>query len=151
MRKALPFLLCLLGAGGVWAWALLAPKEAKLEPLPARFVGTFRFFAYDPPPDGMANPLPQGLAHVFVFRPDGTYLLSVLVSSGYEFLRDEGVVTADEGGVLTMTRISRNREENRAAGERYRAEWGEDAEGRFLALRHVPLGYTFRMRPQKKA
>jgi hypothetical protein len=148
MRWSLP-LLCVLGAAGVWGWAIFAPKEAKLDPLPARFVGTFRLFGYDPPPGREAeNPLPMGSAHIFTFRADGTYLLSVLVSGDYEILREEGIVTAGADGVVTMSRISKNRREDRAPPQPFRAEWGKDEIGPFLALRHAEAGYTFRIRPQ---
>ena len=148
MKRAV-LLLCLLGAAGIWGWALFAPKHAKLEPLPSRFVGTFRFFAFDPSPAQPENPLPEGFVHLFTFREDGTYLLSVLVSGGYEIVREEGVVAANEKGVLTMTRISRNRKEDRAPAQSFKAEWGKDPEGAFLALRHAQQGYTWRMRPEK--
>ena len=149
MRWALP-LLCLLGAAGVWGWAIFAPKETELDPLPARFVGTFRFFGFDPPPGRpMENPLPPGFAHLFTFRADGTYLFSVLVSGGYEILREEGMVTAGADGVVTMTKFSRNRREDRTPPQRFRAEWGEDEIGAFLALRHAEAGYTFRLRPER--
>lgn len=149
MRWALP-LLCLLGAAGVWGWAIFSPKEAALEPLPARFAGTFRFFGYDPPPGRpMENPLPPGSAHFFTFREDGTYLVSVLVSGGYEILREEGTVTADANGVVTMTRLSRNRREDRTPPQPFKAEWGKDEVGAFLALRHAEAQYTFRLRPER--
>jgi hypothetical protein len=149
MGRAVLF-LCVVGAAGLWGWALFASKTAELEPLPARFAGTYRFFMFEPPPGvPMENPLPHGFSHLFTFREDGTYLLSVLVSGGYEIVRDEGVVAADAAGVLTLTRISRNRKESRGTGERFKTERGEDQEGQFLALRHASEGYTFRLRPQK--
>ncbi len=147
MRRAVP-LLCLLGALGVWGWALLAPKDVRLEPLPDRFVGTYRFAGFEPPPGrSMENPLPPGSAHLFTFLADGTYVFSVMVSSGYEILRREGVVSVSEDGVLTLDPISTNRREDRAQAERFHAEWGEDPTGPFLALRHVPIGYTLRLHP----
>lgn len=141
-------LLCLAGAGGLWAWALFAPRDAKLEPLPARFVGTYRLAGFDQPPGRtIENPLPRGAGHAYTFREDGTYVFSVLVSGGYEILRREGVVTVSGSGVLTLDRISTNRREDRAPAERFHTEWGEDQGGRFLALRHAELGYTLRLRP----
>ena len=149
MRWALP-LLCLLGAAGVWGWALFSPKETKLDPLPARFAGTFRFFGFKAAPNRpMENPLPPGFAHLFTFREDGTYLLSVLVSGGYEIRREEGVVTAGANGILTMARYSVNRREDPAPRQAYHVEWGEDELGPFLALRHAELGYTYSLRAHK--
>ncbi len=147
MRRAL-LLLSLLAAAGVWAWALFAPKTATLEPLPARFVGVYRFAGFEPPEGRtMQNPLPPGQAHLFEFRADGTYVFSVMVSSGYEILRREGVVTVGSTGVLTLHPISTNRLEDHASAERFHVEWGEDKAGPFLALRHAQHGYTLRLRP----
>ncbi|MFI5402167.1 MAG: hypothetical protein ACHQ1G_04460 [Planctomycetota bacterium] len=146
--KRVVLLLCLAGAAGVWAWALLAPRNVKLEPLPARFVGTYKLAGFDPPPGRtIENPLPPGAGHAFTFRENGTYVFSVLVSSGYEVLRREGVVAVSGSGVLTLDPISTNRREDRAPPEKFHAEWGEDQGGRFLALRHTDLGYTLRLRP----
>ncbi len=147
MRWALP-LLFLAAAAGVWAWALYAPKTAALEPLPARFVGLHKYAGFEPPPGRtMDNPLPPGQAHLFDFRADGTYVFSVMVSSGYEIMRREGVVTVNPTGVLTLHPISTNRVEDRAPAERFHAEWGEDKTGPFLALRHADHGYTLLLRP----
>jgi hypothetical protein len=138
-------LLCFAGSAAVWAWALLWPKEATLEPLPARFVGEFQLAGIDAPP-GMSNPLPPGKQYVFRFKADGTYSFSVFLNGGYEILRREGVVAVSESGMLTLTPISSNRREDRAPPERFHAEWGKDDTGPFLALRHADQGYTFRLR-----
>lgn len=146
MRWAVP-LLCLAAAGGVWAWALLAPREVTLEPLPARFVGVYQLAGFDEPPGRpMESPLPPGQAYLFEFRADGTYAFSVMVSGGYEILRREGVVTLSPSGVLTLTPVSTNRRADRGSPEHFHAEWGEDGGGRFLALRHVQQNYTFRLK-----
>jgi len=148
MRWAVPF-LCLAGAAGLWAWAVLWPKEATLEPLPARFAAVYQFAGFDAPPGRpMENPLPPGQAHLFDFRADGTYAFSVMVSGGHEILRREGVVRVSPGGVLTLTPVSTNRREDRGPPEHFHAEWGEDEGGPFLALRHVQQAYTFRLRPK---
>lgn len=146
MRWAV-LLLCLGGALGVWGWALLVPKDADIEPLPARFVGTYQFAGFEPPPGRtMENPLPPGQAHLFTFLGDGTYVFSVMVSGGYEILRREGVLSVSGSGVLTLDPISTNRREDRASPDRFHAEWGEDQSGPFLALRHAEHGYTLRLR-----
>jgi hypothetical protein len=145
MSRAMPVLL-LAGAAAVWAWAFLWPKDARLEPLPQRFVGEFQLAGIDTPP-GMVNPLPPGKQYRFRFAADGTYSFSVFLNAGYEILRREGVVTVSESGILTLTPISSNRREDRAPPERFHAEWGQDDSGPFLALRHSERDYTFRLRP----
>jgi hypothetical protein len=152
MTRAVP-ILCLAGAAGVWAWALLWPKEV---PLPSRFVGEYQVAGIETPP-GIANPLPPGKQYVVRFSADGTYSLSVLLNGGYEILRSEGTAALSEGGTLTLTPISENRVRIRAPAEgaerrlldraeRFHAEWGKDDTGRYLALRHAEHGYTFRLR-----
>lgn len=146
MKRALP-ILCLLGAAGAWAFALFAPKEALLEPLPAEYVGTYDLVAFDPPKGGSTkNPLPIGKGYVFRFEANGTYAVSVMLNVGYEIVRREGTATVDKDGVMTLSTISTNRQEDRAPAERYRAEWVEDDKGRFLALKSVDHGYTFRLK-----
>jgi len=145
MKRVVP-LLCLLSAAGIWAFALLAPKEPKLEPLPERLVGTFELIGFDPPKGKtLENPLPPGKEHLFRFVADGAYSMSVMLNEGYEILRVEGIA-AVSGDELTLTAVSTNREEDRAPPERFHVEWGEDKTGPFLALRHLDHGYTFRLR-----
>jgi hypothetical protein len=147
MKRALP-IVCLAAAAGIWAWALLASKEPA-EPLPERFRGQFQLAEFEPP-DGrpMPIPLPPGRLHLFTFRADGSYVLSAMASGGFEMARREGLVAVDERGVLSLTQVSSNRREERAPPDRFRAEWGEDATGRFLSLRHLEQGYTYVLRPR---
>lgn len=148
MRWAVP-LLCLLGAGGLWAWALFSPKEAKLSPLPTRFAGSYEVVGFDPPKDrGMESPLPAGEEQTYTFREDGTYVVSARVGPGYELRRTQGLVSVDADGVLALTPVSTNLREDRAPAERFHAEWGKDAEGPLLLLRHLAAGFTYRLRPK---
>jgi hypothetical protein len=145
--KALLSIVCLAGAAGAWAFALYAPKAAKLDPLPERFVGEFRLAGFDPPKgSAMTNPLPPGRAYLFRFSADGTYSFSVLLNGNYEVLRREGIVSVDEAGIMTLTPISSNRREDRSPAQRFHAEWGQDDAGPFLALRDVEAGSTFRLK-----
>jgi len=147
MKRVVP-ILCLVGAAGVWAFAILAPREPEPDPLPERLVGTFQLIRYDAPKGkAVENPLPPGKEHLFRFAADGTYAVSVMINGGYEILRTEGVVTVS-GDEMTLTAISTNREEDRVPPERFHVEWGEDEKaGPFLALRHLEQGYTFRLGP----
>lgn len=146
MKRALP-ILCLVGAAGVWAFALFAPKEARLVPLPERFVGVYDLSGFEPARGGTPDlPLPPGRGHVFRFSAEGTYSLSVMLHNGYEMLRREGTAVVSDEGVMTLTQVSTNRKEDRGPVDRYHAEWGQDEHGPFLALRHVEQGYTLRMR-----
>ena len=140
-------LLCLVGAAGAWGWALFAPKTATFPPLPERFVGAFEVAGIETPP-GMANPLPPGKQYLFRFAADGTYVLQVFLNGGFEILQREGVIEVGDDGVVTLTRVSSNRREDRAPPEQYHASWGKDDIGPFLALRHAGEGYTYRLRPQ---
>ncbi|HEX5137254.1 MAG TPA: hypothetical protein VFY93_09795 [Planctomycetota bacterium] len=141
-------ILCLLGAAGVWAWALFAPKTATVAPLPQRFVGAFEVAGIETPP-GMPNPLPPGKQYLFHFTADGTYVLQVFLNGGFEILRREGAIDVGGDGIVTLNRVSSNRREDRAPAERFHASWGQDDTGPFLALRHAEAGYTFRLRPVK--
>jgi hypothetical protein len=141
-------ILCLAGAAGVWAWALFAPKQAEIEPLPARFVGEFRIFAIAPPPgQEIVTPLPPGKEYIYRFAADGTYSFSVMLNGGFEVTREDGYASIDKDGVLTLRQISRNRQEDRAPPVRWHAEWTSDDKGPFLSLRNEMEGYTFRLCP----
>ena len=49
----------------------------------------------------MPNPILAGQTHLYEFRPDGSYALSILVSEGYEMLSRSGLVT-EENHVLVV-------------------------------------------------
>jgi len=143
-------ILCFVGAAAVWGWALFWPKTELVAPLPERFVGAFELAKIETPP-GMANPLPPGKQYLFHFGADGTYLLQVFLNGGFEILHLEGRVEVGGDGVVTLTRVSSNRREDRAPPQRFHASWGQDDTGPFLVLRHDEEGYTFQLRPLKKA
>jgi len=141
-------ILCFVGAAAVWGWALFAPKTATAEPLPERFVGAFELAGLETPA-GMPSPLPPGKQYLFHFAADGTYLLQVFLNGGFEILHREGLIAVGDDGVVTLTRVSSNRREDRAAPDRFHASWGKDDKGPFLVLHHADEGYTFRLRPLK--
>ena len=136
----------LLATVGLWGWALFVPKP--LEPLPEEFRGVFRLYRFEPP-DGepMPNPFPAGHTHTYTFLEDGAYELSITVSRGYEMIRREGVVEVDDDGVMTLHQYSENRRELPGAPESFSIRWAEDADGKFLLLRHEQAGYFLYLRP----
>jgi hypothetical protein len=146
MRWALP-VLCLLGAGGLWAWAVFAEKAVELEPLPQGLAGRYVLMNFEPPKgQRMMNPLPPGEGYLFTFREDGTYAISVFIHGGHEILRRQGIVTVDATRNLVLKPLSTNLRPDEAPPERYQATWGSDDQGPFVALREAEHGYTLHLR-----
>ena len=132
--------LCLLGAAGIWAWALLWPKPP--EPLPDTYVGTFVQSGFEPPIDkagervSMPNPYPPGQTRRWIFRADGTYTMSVVVIGGFEMMRHEGTIRySEQDGLIEMRQLSENlKRSEEPLRFRYAPRWGQDNQGRFLLL-----------------
>ena len=157
---------CLLGAAGLWAWALFWPAP-KPEPIPEKWVGTFFIEGFEPPIDTngervpMSNPYPPGQTRTFEFGASGTYTLSVVVSGGYEMLRQEGRLEVLEGDVLKMTQKSENRTKLKEPVPpfQWKARWTEDKKGRLIQLirvlgddeTHLQQGEELYLRPRKEA
>jgi len=143
--KAAALVVSLLAIAGIWIWAV-STGEVR-EPLPERLCGTFEVYRFEPPKGvRMGNPFVPGQRHRYIFRADGSYRVTVLVSGGYEMLRAEGVATLDRKQVLTLRRLSLNRRERPAEPELFGTWWGQDEEGAFLLLRHVEKGHSLYLR-----
>jgi len=139
--------VCLVGMAALWGWALFWPKT--VPPLDARYCGTFRLYRFEPPEGvNMPNPILAGQTHLYEFRPDGSYTLSIVVSEGYEMLSRSGLVT-EESHVLTLTQLAMNRRAAREDPVRWRTRWGQDQGGRFLELVHEREGYSLYLRPKE--
>ena len=131
--KALVTALALLGAGGVWAWALTgAPPAAGL---PEKYVGTYEMFRFAAGAVvGAVDPLAQGQSWKYTFRADGSYTIRVLVTADWEMMRRTGTIREDGADALVLARVAENGTPLDAPPERYYAQWGSDEEGPYLHL-----------------
>ena len=146
MKNRLWLLFLLLAIAGLWIWAQFWPRPPPA--LSEAYRGVYVLFRFEPPPDmGMPNPYPAGQENRFTFREDGTYSIQVMLSEGYEMIRWEGTVEADEKGRLTLTQISENRREGPPYTQVFQAGWGQDKAGRYLLLTGTPHPYEFYLRP----
>ncbi|MEM8884032.1 MAG: hypothetical protein AAGD14_08190 [Planctomycetota bacterium] len=124
---------CLLGAAGLWAWAIYAPVDTtEIDP---KYVGTWELFRFEPEADLMsANPLENKQAWHYIIEPSGKYLQRVFVTDGIEMSRRGGVLTEEEGNYLVFERRGLDGVAVESAQRRYFVEWGSDEEGPFLHL-----------------
>jgi hypothetical protein len=144
--KGLVVALCVLASGGLWAWAVLAPK--RLPPLPAALVREFRLFRFEPPGDRpVINPFDLGHEQRFRFGAEGTYIVQFLVAGGHEMVRWQGTVV-QEGNVLVLRQVSVNGVAEPAPDRRFRYEWRADQEGEFLVFAADPDGYRLFLRTE---
>ena len=135
---------CVAGAAGLWIWALFGPVPDPPK-IPDRWVGRFAIVGFEPPIDKNGdrvpanNPFPPGQTRIFHFRADGTYLLTVGVSGGYEMMRQEGTLEVLADDVLLMTQYSENRTKPKQALPpfRWKATWTRDGNGRLLQFIRV--------------
>ncbi|MHC4959502.1 MAG: hypothetical protein ACYTGN_14140 [Planctomycetota bacterium] len=130
----------LLAAAGLWVWALAAPEDS-VGPVPERFVGEFVLWRYEPPlnKDGnsvmMRSPYAPGQERRWHIRADGTYMMRVLVSGGYEMMRQEGVVWVDgEHSMMTMKQLSENRADSEPIDYAYSVQFSNGPQGDELKL-----------------
>lgn len=145
MKRLLAFGILPLLIAGVWAAAIWWPIP--VDPLPARFVGTFRLYRFEPP-DGvlMSNPYVKGHRWYYTFRSDGSYEVLVKIPGEYEMNRTSGIVRIGEGNSLTLDQVAGNRGEEPTV-YRYGTIWDHDKEGReVLVLTHVEEGYHLYLR-----
>jgi len=138
-------LVCLLASAAAWVWAL-SPRQERPRPGPG-LEGTYRFYRFEPPAEnrGAPNPIGRGSSSFFDFRPDGRYLVLVF-GARREIARREGFYEFD-GRVVTLRQASENRTPAPGGPDRYRIEWKEDAEGKFLILTHDPTRHQLYLRP----
>jgi hypothetical protein len=124
--KAAIVALCLLGSGGLWAWAYWAPKA--LAPLDDKYVGQFELFQFEPGyPNNFSSPLDGNKRWIYWFSADHTYKSRTLVGAGYEMARDD---------FLILTQVTANGAEESTPPSRYYVRWGSDEKGPYLNLTH---------------
>jgi hypothetical protein len=150
MKSRILLLILLLAIAAVWAWAFAWPKP--IPPLPGAYRGSYQLFRFEPPPGvGMNNPYPAGQERRFTFREDGTFPISVILSEGYEMMRQEGVIEVEEPDRVTLTQISENRKEIPHIVRKFHAKWGQDKKGRFLLFTGDPEPYQLYFRPESES
>jgi len=138
--------LALAGIAGLWSWGLLTSKEP--EPLPERYVGTYRLFRFEPPKGvRMDNPYDkQGQERFYTFSKDSTYAVSVKVMGGYEMDRVDGIVSVNRRGIMELRQVSHNLRAEPLEPDRYSVRFVHDPKGEVMVLTQVERRFELYLR-----